>query len=131
MPNILLIEDYLSLQTIYKEALELEKYTVYVAANAEEGLAAAKQHDIDLILLDLLLQQSWGIDFLTEFDLSAHPGTKIIVISNLFTTELLNKVLQLGAKQYLIKSEVTPQQLVAVVRETLEEAAAEGHDGAP
>lgn len=121
MAKILLIEDYANLQKIYKEILELEHHTVRTAENATEGLGIAQEEDFDVILLDLLLQQTWGLDFLTDFDKKKHPNTKIIVISNLFTTEILNKALELGASHYLMKSEVTPQQLADIVRETLNE----------
>lgn len=123
MASILLIEDYPSLQEIYRETLELEKHSVFVAANAEEAMEITKNTTFDVILLDLLLHESYGLDFLANFDALGHPDTKIIIISNLFTNEILNKALQLGAKHYLIKSEVTPQQLADVVDETLREAA--------
>ena len=45
----------------------------------------------------------------------------------MFTNEILNNALKLGAKHYLMKSEVTPQQLANVVEETLQEAPLEPH----
>jgi DNA-binding NtrC family response regulator len=123
MAKVLLIEDYLSLQEIYKETLELDGHKVSVAVNAEEALELAKNNQFDIILLDLLLQQSLGIDFLAAFDVKKHPETQVIIISNLFTNAILNKALELGAKHYLMKSEITPDELASVVRETLEEAA--------
>jgi two-component system response regulator ResD len=122
MAKVLLIEDYLSLQEIYRETLELDGHKVSVAVNAEEALELAKNNQFDIILLDLLLQQSLGIDFLAAFDVKKHPDTQIIIISNLFTNAVLNQALELGAKHYLMKSEITPGELATVVRETLEEA---------
>jgi DNA-binding NtrC family response regulator len=122
MAKILLVEDYISLQEIYRETLELDGHTVTSAVNAEEALELAKNTEFDIILLDLLLQQSLGIDFLTDFDVKSHPNTQVIIISNMFTNAILNKALELGAKHYLMKSEITPAELATVVRETLEEA---------
>lgn len=122
MATILLIEDYLSLQEIYRETLELNGHKVVVAANAEEALAITKNTNFDVILLDLLLQESLGLDFLTSFNPKLHLDTKIIVITNLFSNETLNEALELGATHYLIKSEITPDRLADVVRETLQEA---------
>lgn len=127
MAKILLIEDYLSLQAIYKETLELAGHTVMPASNAEEALAITQNTEFDVILLDLLLKESLGLDFLTAFNPAEHPKTKIIIISNMFTNEILNNALKLGAKHYLMKSEVTPQQLANVVEETLQEANLEPH----
>ena len=123
MASILLIEDYQSLQQIYKETLELEKHKVFVAMNAQEALEVAKNNHFDVILLDLLLQETSGLDFLAGFNPKDHPDTQIIIISNLYANDILNKALKLGAKHYLMKSEVTPQQLADVVRETLEQSA--------
>jgi len=119
--KILLVEDYLSLQQIYRETLELEGYSVSTAVNAEEALELAKNTTFDIILLDLLLQQSLGLTFLEAFDVKKHPKTQIIIISNMFTNAALNKALELGAKHYLMKSEITPKELAAAVRETLAE----------
>ena len=123
MAKILLVEDYPSLQQIYKETLELNNHTVYVAANIDEALKVTQQTEVDIILLDLLLQQTWGLDLLKSFNLKDHPTTKIIIISNLYTNKVLNDALQLGAIHYLIKSDITPQKLIEVVNGTLAEAA--------
>jgi two-component system, repressor protein LuxO len=125
MAKILLIEDYLSLQIVYKETLELAGHKVVPASNAEEALAITQNTEFDVILLDLLLKESSGLDFLKAFSPAHHPKTQVVIISNLFTNEILNNALRLGAKHYLMKSEVTPQQLADVVEETLKAAAEE------
>lgn len=121
MADILVVEDYPSLQQIYKETLELDEHTVHMAANVTEALKIAQHTKLDIILLDLLLQQEWGLDFLKAYDPAKHPETKIIIISNYYTNELLNNALQSGAIHYLIKSEITPKQLAEVVQDTLRE----------
>lgn len=121
MAHILLIEDYPSLQTIYKETLEAENHTVYLAADGDEGLKIANTKQVDIILLDLLLKQTWGLDFLEKYGMANKPATRVIIMSNLFSQELLNKALALGASHYLIKSDVTPKQLAKIINETLEE----------
>lgn len=123
MAKILLVEDYPSLQQIYKETLELDGHIVYVAANIDDALKVTQNTQVDIILLDLLLQQTWGLDLLKSFDPKEHPATKIIIISNLYTNKILNDALKLGAIHYLIKSDITPQKLIEVVRDTLTEAA--------
>lgn len=102
--------------------MELEKHRVFVASNVDEALEITKNTEFAIVLLDLMLNGSDGLDFLVKFDVKKHPDTKIIVISNLFTYDLLNKALKLGAKHYLIKSDITPTKLAEVVRETLDES---------
>jgi two-component system NtrC family response regulator len=119
MANILLIEDYPSLQKIYSAILENEGHVVYVAADGNQGLVLANQHKINLILLDLLMPNAGGIKFLEAYKLKSHPSVKLIILTNVFTTELVNQALELGASNYLVKADITPQTMAKVVDETL------------
>lgn len=119
MASILLIEDYPSLQKIYVETLTSDGHDVELASNGEEGLVKALTGKFDLVLLDLLMPKMGGIDFLKAFDANIHTDTQVIVISNIFSTEILNEALSLGASQYLLKSDITPKQLQKLVAETL------------
>jgi CheY-like chemotaxis protein len=119
MASVLLIEDYPSLQKVYTTVLESAGHTVYVAPDGKQGLVLANQHQIDLILLDLLMPHTGGVEFLEAYNLKNHPTVKLIILSNVYTNQLLNQVLELGASNYLIKADVTPQILVKVVDDTL------------
>lgn len=119
MAKILLVEDYESLKTIYVTTLTKEGYDVQTASNGDEGLVIARQKKFDVILLDLLMPRSDGFKFLQDFHPKSHPQTNIIIISNIFTTELMNQALKLGASQYLLKSDITPSHLAKIVRDTL------------
>ena len=119
MSNILLIEDYMSLRNIYHKTLLAEKHTVYVAKDGNEGLEIAKSKKVDLIILDMLMPDLGGLEFLKAYDPKKHPETKLIVLSNIFSADLLNKTLELGASHYLLKADVTPTQLAEIVRQTL------------
>lgn len=119
MAKILLIEDYESLKTIYTTTLTKEGHKVKTASNGEEGLTIATNDEFDVILLDLLMPRSDGFSFLLDFEPKKHPHTNIIIISNIFTTELMNRALKLGASQYLLKSDITPQHLAKIVHDTL------------
>lgn len=118
MANILLVEDYESLRTIYVTTLTREKHTVQAASNAEEGLNLAAKSEFDIIILDLLMPHSDGFDFLRAFEPQKHPLTGIIILSNIFTPDIMNRAFELGAGQYLLKSDITPQHLASIVRET-------------
>lgn len=123
MANILLIEDYPSLQKIYRTVLEEDGHTVLVATDGNEGLAAAGKNKIDLILLDLLMPNADGFDFLEAYKPKDHPSVKLIILTNVYTTELLNRALELGVSNYLVKADITPQKMVKMVNETLERPA--------
>ena len=119
MASILLIEDYPSLQKVYSTVLEKAEHTVYVASDGKQGLVLANKHQIDLILLDLLMPRGGGVEFLEAYNLKNHPAVKLIILTNVFTNQLLNQVLELGASNYLIKADITPQTLVKTVNDTL------------
>ena len=119
MANILLIEDYPSLQKIYTTVLESRGHRVYVASDGNQGLLLANQHKIDLILLDLLMPNAGGFEFLEAYDLKKHPSVKLIILTNVYKTELLNRALELGASNYIIKADITPDKMATMVDQTL------------
>jgi len=119
MASILLVEDYPNLQKIYTMVLEKAGHTVHVASDGKTGLALAKQTQVDLILLDLLMPVTGGVEFLETYDLKKHPSVKLIILTNVYTNQLLNQVLELGASNYLVKADITPEKLVKMVDDTL------------
>lgn len=119
MATILLIEDYPSLQKLYNAVLEKEGHKVLIAADGNEGLSLTKKNEIDLILLDLLMPDMGGIEFLEAYNLREHPTVKLIILTNIYTPELLNRAMELGASNYLVKADITPQKMAKMVKETL------------
>jgi CheY-like chemotaxis protein len=125
MANILLIEDYLSLQQIYSKILHDSGHKVLLARNGEEGLALAETNPIDMILLDIMMPKVGGLEFLEAYKIKSHPDVKLIVLTNMTGTDFLNRAMELGASNYLVKSDITPQKLVKVIEDTLTESSAQ------
>lgn len=119
MPTILVVEDYPSIQEIYKTALKAEGYDVRVAADGKEALELVKTWMPDIILLDLLMANIGGLEFLRSFQPSKHPETKVVVFSNLSSPELAKEALELGSYKYLTKSNFTPGQLAELIKQIL------------
>jgi two-component system response regulator VicR len=97
-------------------ALERDGHQTEVASNGKEAMEKVKNSDPDLILLDLLLPELAGLEFLKLYDVKKHPQTQIVVISNLSSPELLRKAKNLGVKDYLTKINFTPTELAAYVK---------------
>ncbi len=119
-PTVLIIEDDPLLSKMYKTKLETEGFEVLTADDGGGGLGIALSQKVDFILLDIMMPKMSGIDFLTK--LRQDPKGKdlpVIVFSNLIDQEKLQKAKALGAKEYLIKAELTPAQLVTKVRQYL------------
>jgi DNA-binding response OmpR family regulator len=120
MPKILIIEDEKVLAEMYKDKFEKEEFEVYLAFTSDEGLNLAKKEKPDLILLDILLPGKDGISFLkwlkNESEISSIP---VVVISNYDDPRAKKEALDLGIKEYLLKTDYTPQQLVEKIKKYL------------
>lgn len=116
MRKILVIEDEPELRNTYKLTFSAEPYEVSVASNGQTALDLCKKKTFDLILLDLMMPIMDGLQFLELFDPAAHPKTKIIIISNLSTGTMLSQAMKLGVSRSVVKADLTPKQLINLVR---------------
>lgn len=118
MPTILVVEDEPMLQEAYKHVLTFKGYTVFTADNGLEGLERLEAERPDIILLDVLMPRLDGIGFLQRADIpNRYPGTKVIACSNLSDQITAGKLAKLGTDRQVLKSDLSPTQLVALVEE--------------
>ena len=110
--RVLLVEDDAALAQMYRVKLERDGYTVHVAGDGEQALSALV-HDLpDLIFLDIRLPRMDGLTFLEQLRASERTrNVPVVIVSNYGEHELVSRGLQLGALDYLIKSQTTPGQL--------------------
>lgn len=109
--RVLLVEDDVSVAQMYRLKLELDGYTVDIAA---DGLAALEKAMTlpDIIFLDIRLPKLDGISVLEK--LRAEPLTAripVVILSNWNEKELVERGIQLGALDHLVKSQTTPTKL--------------------
>jgi len=119
-PLILLIEDDSLLIKMYKTKFTAEGFEVIVAEEGESGLKMALENPVNFIILDIMMPKLSGLEVLET--LRQHPKGKtipVIVLSNLDQEEKAQKALQLGAKEFLVKANFTPAQIVEKVRKYL------------
>ncbi len=120
MKKILLVEDDNFIIDIYITKLKEVGFSVQSAVNGEDALAKIKQSKPDLVLLDIVLPQVTGFEFLQE--IKSMPELKnvpVIVLSNLGQKKEVEKGLSLGAAKYLIKAHYTPTEVVEEIRAVL------------
>ena len=116
--HLLLIEDDVALAHMYRVKLEKDGYTVRVAGDGEEALRLVAERPPDLIFLDSRLPKMDGLAFLELLRQSeATRNVPVVSVSNYSEEELVDRGLQLGALEYLIKSQTTPGQLAKRVPE--------------
>ena len=119
-PKALIIEDEQDIRELYAEILRDEGFNVGEAWDGEKGLAESWSGRYDIILLDIMLPKVDGLQILREIkkkeELSAIP---IVLLTNLSTDAIIKEGFTLGANSYIIKSEMTPDQVVAEVKKVL------------
>lgn len=102
MNKILIIDDQKLIRDSLKSALNDEGYNVVLAENGKQGIAALKKINIDLILLDLKLPDSNGIDVLKQIK-SITPECIVIMMTGYGTIENAVAAMKLGAFDYINK----------------------------
>lgn len=119
LKKILIVEDDKFLSKMLGRTLEDHNYEVIHAGNGKEGLIKATQ-GIDLILLDIMLPDVDGFDILET--LKSTATTKkipVIIMSNLGQPEDRKQGKALGAQNYIVKSDISLDEVVSKVREVL------------
>lgn len=114
---VLIVEDEKVLQDVYKLVLSSKGFDVHTADNGFDGLQKLKVVNPDLVLLDIFMPIMDGKEFMRNIDIANYPDTKIVVFSNLSDVETQKEMLDLGAKKFVLKSTMAPQDLVTLVQD--------------
>lgn len=118
--TICIIEDDDFLRSLTVSKLEKENFTVITAENGLEGLTLLQEKLPHLVILDLMLPMKSGFEVLET--MKQDPATKnikVVVFSNLGEDADIKKCLDLGANDYLIKSNFTLDELVEKIKKSL------------
>lgn len=102
MKQILVVEDDKAIRQGIIDALEMGGYEVFSAANGDDGMRMAVRVGYDLLLLDLVLPGSSGLEILAEVRTS-RPTIPVIVLTAMGNEADRVKGLKLGADDYMVK----------------------------
>ncbi|HEY1646159.1 MAG TPA: response regulator [Candidatus Saccharimonadales bacterium] len=120
MAKILLVEDDNNLREIYEARLQAEGYSIVSAHDGEEALVIAKAEKPDLIISDVMMPKISGFEML---DILRNTDTlkdvKIIMLTALGQNDDQERADKLGADRYLVKSQVTLEDIVNVANELI------------
>jgi two-component system chemotaxis response regulator CheY len=117
--TVMIVDDSLFMRKILRGILVEKGYIV--AAEAASGIEAQKNLHTsrpDIILLDIILPDSNGLDLL-ESIIASCPNTKVVICSSIGQPQVIQKTLELGAKAFIQKP-FTPEK-IAEVLESLED----------
>lgn len=120
MRKILVVEDEEILRDTYKIILSTEPYDVHIAKDGEEALRLVKDIWFDLILLDLMMPKVDGVMFLERYGKLVSELPNIVILSNLSSGDELTKALALGARKNVVKADMSPRELLSLVRYELQ-----------
>lgn len=112
---VLIVEDEKPLARALQLKLTAEGFSILLALDGEEGLQQIKEHEVDLVLLDLVMPKMDGFAFLTALK---ELGKKIpvIVASNLGQEQDVERAKVLGVKDYYIKSNISLAEIVTHIK---------------
>lgn len=118
--NILLVEDDVFVSDIYQTKLTHDGFAVVAARNGLEAIKILETEVPDLILLDIIMPYVDGMEVLKKIKgddrLKKIP---VILLTNLSEKEKIDKALEIGADDYLIKSHFTPSEVMEKINALL------------
>jgi len=122
MKKILLVEDEKILAEMYRDKFTQAGFEVFLAFEAKEGLKLAEKEKPDLVVLDILLPKENGITFLTWLRKKSETSLiSVVAFSNYDDPETKREAFRLGVKDYLIKTNYTPQEIIEKIKNYLKE----------
>jgi len=118
--KVLLIESDRFLSGMYSNKLAENGFDVEVAFDGEEGLTKTNEFRPDLILFDIILPKKDGFEVLKELKAKKEfDKIFVIALTNLSQREEVQKGLELGVDDYIIKAHFTPTEVVAKLKKLL------------
>lgn len=120
MTKIAIIEDDAVINQMYRMKFEADGFDVQVADNGKSGIELVQKFQPDLVLLDLQMPEMTGDEAL-RYMRSQEWGkyVPVIILTNLGIEESPKELKDLAINSYIVKAELTPSQVVALVKEAL------------
>ncbi|HEU4913971.1 MAG TPA: response regulator [Candidatus Saccharimonadales bacterium] len=120
MAKVLLVEDDNNLREIYEARLQAEGYDIVSAMDGEEALVVAKKEKPDLVISDVMMPRISGFEMLDILrNTDGLKDVKVIMLTALGQAEDKTRADSLGADRYLVKSQVTLEDIVKAAQELL------------
>lgn len=121
--NVLLVEDDVFMRELFAKNLREAGFVVHDVADANIATQILGEQDVDVVLLDLLLPGKSGFQFLSEVRRSEqYSHIPVIVVSNLGSKGDIDRALDLGASDFLVKANATIDEIVLKANEHIQKS---------
>jgi DNA-binding response OmpR family regulator len=120
MKKILIIEDDIFLQNLEANKLKKDNYEIITAGTGDEAMEKISVENIDLILLDLILPGIDGFDVLQKIkETESLKKVPVIVFSNLSEEKDIKRAREMGAVDFMVKSNFSLNELAEHINKFL------------
>ncbi len=110
--SVLIVDDVAEQREIATDMLKVLNYSVHAVSSGEAAVAYLRDHDADLVLLDMIMDPGMGGLQTYRRILDLHPGQRALLVSGYSETDDVREALRLGAGQYVRK----PYALITIAR---------------
>src|SRR3990167_2707294 len=120
--KVLLVDDDIYMQRLYQRTFQQAHYDMSIANDGVALVDRAKVEMPDVIIMDVMMPRRNGMEALG--DLMGDEVAKnipVIMLSANEDDQLMLEALQLGAKRYLVKSMIEPEQMIQIATEVIAE----------
>lgn len=119
--KIMIIEDDKFFRDLVSQKIKQDGFDVVEASDARKGLEMLPEEKPSLVLLDLILPGMDGFEFLERVKADDNfKNIPIIILSNLGQKEEIERGIKLGAEDFLVKVNFTPDEVAEKIRETFQ-----------
>lgn len=119
--TVLIVEDDAFILEVLQKKLQQKGYDVLGAGDAQSGFTVLKSQSVDLVILDILLPGGAN-GFLLLKDIKSNDALKnipVVILSNLSEKKDVERGLKLGAVDFMVKANNTPNEIIAKVEQVL------------
>ncbi len=113
--KVLIIDDNADIRLIYSTSFEQAGYKVFTSKDGLAAITDIKEVDPTVIILDLMMPEMDGYDFVSNLRNNTSCVAPVIVMSAFPDEEKKKKALEWGANLYLVKTDYSGEELVSTV----------------
>lgn len=120
--KVLVVEDDVTMREIMVHKMSTSGFTVVEAGDGKSAIETWKKEKPDIVLLDLMLPEMDGFQILETIRKDSDPQVakaSVIVLSNLFGKEEIEKAKQLEIDDYMVKAYYTTEEILARIKDVL------------